>query len=42
MGSVADKVLRIAPCPVLLYHPTHETVDLRRRVESATAAAVPL
>jgi nucleotide-binding universal stress UspA family protein len=42
MGSVADKVLRTAPCPVLLYHPTHETVDLRRRVESATAAAVPL
>jgi nucleotide-binding universal stress UspA family protein len=42
MGSIADKVLRSAPCPVLLFHPTHETVDLRRRVEAATAAAVPL
>lgn len=42
MGSVADKVLRSAPCPVLLYHPTHETVDLRKRIERATEAAVPL
>jgi nucleotide-binding universal stress UspA family protein len=42
MGSIADKVLRTAPCPVLLYHPTHEVVDVRRRVESARASAVPL
>jgi nucleotide-binding universal stress UspA family protein len=42
MGSVADGVLRKAARPVLLFHPTHEIVDLRRRVEAATAAAVPL
>jgi nucleotide-binding universal stress UspA family protein len=42
MGSIADKVLRTAPCPVMLYHPTHEVVDVRRRVESARASAVPL
>jgi nucleotide-binding universal stress UspA family protein len=42
LGSVADKVLRTAPCPVMLYHPTHEVVDVRRRVETARASAVPL
>jgi nucleotide-binding universal stress UspA family protein len=42
MGSIADKVLRTAPCPVMLYHPTHEVVDVRRRVESTRASAVPL
>lgn len=42
MGSIADKVLRTAPCPVMLFHPTHETVDLRKRIEHATEAAVPL
>ena len=42
MGSVADKVLRTAACPVMLFHPTHEVVDLRRRVEAVTEAAVPL
>lgn len=42
MGSVADAVLRSAERPVLLFHPTHEVVDVRRRVEAATAAAVPL
>lgn len=39
MGSVADKVLRAAPCPVLMFHPTHEVVDVRKRVETATASA---
>jgi len=42
MGSVADGVLRRAARPVLLFHPTHEIVDVRRRVEAVTAAAVPL
>ena len=42
MGSVADAVLRTAERPVLLLHPTHEVVDLRRRVERAAMAAVPL
>lgn len=42
MGSVADRVLRTAERPLMLYHPTHEVVDVRRRVEVATAAAVPL
>lgn len=42
MGSVADKVLRTAPCPVMLFQPTHEVVDVRRRVEAAIEATVPL
>lgn len=42
MGSVADGVLRAAMCPVLLFHPTNAVIDVRRRVEAATAAAVPL
>jgi nucleotide-binding universal stress UspA family protein len=42
LGSVADKVLRTAPCPVMLYHPTHEVVDVRRRVETVRTSAVPL
>jgi nucleotide-binding universal stress UspA family protein len=42
MGSVADAVLRTTTCPVFLFHPTHEVVDVRRRVEHAMAAAVPL
>jgi nucleotide-binding universal stress UspA family protein len=46
MGSVADGVLRTAVRPVLLYHPKHEVLDVRRRVEAAAVraahTAVPL